>query len=122
MSKELVIEALTPVAITLVGGLWAIFKAKVLKKAKKEEAYNKVLDCIESAVQQTYEGYVRDIKASRADGKLTSEERDVAKDAAVRVAKEQARHLGLEAERIVGEDLLPMLVERMVAKLKARKK
>lgn len=103
---------------TLLGGLWSLFKSTELYARIRRRRCERALLALEAGVMNTYETYVREIKASREDGKLTSEERREARRRAKNYALDLARSEGLDIARELGHTYLDTWVERLVRKLK----
>lgn len=78
----------------------------------------RAIDWLGVAVTDTYDTYVRAIKAGRADGKLTPEERRTARRRALERAIALARKDGIDLLRELGEARLTWWIERTVARQK----
>lgn len=72
-------------------------------------------DAARAAVAETYETYVRAMKAGRADGTLSDAERREAMRLAVERAKQIARVRGVDLARTYGEDVIRGVVQAAVA-------
>jgi hypothetical protein len=85
---------------------------------RKEAIKNKIVDTVTLVARSTMQTYVDEVKARKADGKLT---RDEASEA-FRRTFDQSFDL-LKREGIdVGKDVLGVVIEGVVGKLKAEKK
>lgn len=103
----------------VLGGLWSLFKSTDLYARVRRLRCERALLALETGVMNTYETYVREIKASREDGKLTSAERQEARRRAKEYAIELARVEGLDIARELGHSYLDAWLERLVRKLKS---
>lgn len=70
------------------------------------------------AATETYENYVRDIKAAADDGKLTSEEKKQAMGKAVDTFKGMAKDKGVKAAKELAIPVIKSLIEKGINKLK----
>ncbi len=103
------------------GLTWIIMKAVELYRAGKESKYKILLTIIETAVQETYNTYTREIKKAREDGKLTPEERQKAFDLALQKAIELARKQKLEILKLLPREILRYYILRALQRLKMRR-
>ncbi len=92
-----------------------------LKRLETVQAYEleRALDCIRLGVEETYQNYVRALKQSREDGKLTAEERAAARAMAVNAALQYARDQGIPLLKTYALEYLPVLVEKVLRQSKA---
>jgi len=79
---------------------------------------SRALRFIEAAVRQIYEEYVRELKAARADGKLTPEERRRARDLARQRAVDLARSEGVDLVAELGAAQISLWIDRLVRRIK----
>ena len=95
------------VALIVAAG-WMWLRKQAINKANVNEAkrtkYDLALDCIAAGVEETWETYVRGIKAGAEDGKLTTEERAEARSHALQAAVAYARAAGLDLLEALGSD------------------
>lgn len=103
------------------GLAWIIMKTVELYIAGKESKYKILLTIIESAVQDTYDTYTREIKKAREDGKLTPEERQKAFELALQKAVEIARKQKIEILKLLPKEILKYYILRALQRLKMRK-
>ncbi len=103
------------------GLAWMIMKTVELYKAGKESKYKIILTIIESAVQDTYDTYTREIKKAREDGKLTPEERQKAFELALQKTVEIARKQKIEILKLLPKEILRYYILRALQRLKMRK-
>jgi len=101
---------------TVVGGLWTCFKSSEQFGRLKRRRYRKALLALESGVERTYQAYVKAIKAGRADGHLTEEEKARARSMARARAVKLAREEGIDLLRTIGEDYIDVWISRMIAR------
>lgn len=92
-------------------------KMSLVRKLKLD----KVVEFIEAGVQITYENYVRVLKNSREDGKLTAAERSYAVNKALEHARTFAAKEGINMLNYYSQEYLPVLVEKIVSERKAGK-
>lgn len=81
----------------------------------------KLFELVEESVVETYQAYVKKVRAAKAadgDGKLTKKEAAKARSIAVNKIKEKAKEHGL---RIVSETILPVLIEKAINGIKKGK-
>lgn len=71
-----------------------------------------------AGVRETYEEYVRKIKAASADGKLTDDERREAVRQAIERAKQYALAEGVDLLKYVAKETLPALIDSIVRRFK----
>lgn len=105
---------------SLAGSLWAMFKGSEWFAAVKRSKYQRALEVLEAAVEETYRTYVKAIKEGRADGKLTNEEQARARALARERALAIARGEGLDLMGTLGKDFIDLWVARFVKQLKAK--
>ncbi len=105
---------------TLLGGLWTFFKSRDWYVRARRRRYAKALDALEAGVERTYRTYVRELKASRADGRLTQAEMRHARRLARDQAIEFGRTQGIDVLRELGEGYLDLWIAKLVKKLKRR--
>jgi len=102
--------------LAAVGSLaaWAV-KRKITHSAIMSEA----MEALGTGIHETYEAYVRNIKAFSADGKLTDEERATAREMAITAARKFASARALAWMERVGQAVLESHVNRLVREAKA---
>jgi hypothetical protein len=109
-------------ALSLVAGIagtvWAAVQSSSWFSRLRRDRVRRALRCIESAVRQVYEEYVRAIKAASADGTLTGDERrrarELARDRAVAIARTES----LDLVATLGREHLDLWIERVLARIK----
>ena len=82
MNDLLANDLFLQILATVVGMLWAAFRASDWYARHKTDQRSAALDCIEAAVNQTYQDLVRKWKVESEDGKLTNDERNAALNSA----------------------------------------
>ena len=81
---------------------------------KKESLKNKIVDVATLAVRSTLQTYVDEIKAKKADGKLTREEKNEALRQTLDKTVSLLKQEGIE----VGREMLEVVIEAVVGKLR----
>lgn len=108
--------------LTLIAGVfglvWSAFKSSEWYRLRRDRRLDHALGIVETAVERTYESYVRAIKRAREDGKLTAAERMHARRLAAETAIEIARREGLNLLRIIGREHLERRINRAVKSAK----
>jgi hypothetical protein len=104
---------------TALGAIWTLFKSSECYQRIRGKKSDQALQVLESAVEETYRTYVQAIKAARADGRLSGEEkkqaRQLAKERAFALAKQQ----GLDLLRLLGNDNIDLWLTKSVNRLKS---
>ena len=109
-------------ALSLVAGvagtIWAAVQSSSWFSRLNRARLQRALRCVESAVRQVYEEYVRSLKAARADGALTADERrrarELARDRAVAIARPD----GIDLAATLGREHLDLWIERVLRRVK----
>jgi len=122
---ETVIEILSAVGLALLGAVGVALRAWLAEKVKSELLKGgllRVTDAALTAVQSVAQSYSDDLKAASADGKLTADERQAARDQALQRMKHLLGEAGLsEVQRVFGvygASLDSALLDRIEATLK----
>ena len=109
-------------ALSLVAGvagtIWTAVQTSIWFRRLNSNRFQRALRCVESAVRQVYEEYVRAIKAASADGTLTDDERRRARELARDRAVAIARTGGIDLVATLGREHLDLWVERVLARVK----
>ena len=111
-------DTLFTLAVTLASAAWTLVKSTAWYQARKTARTNQAVDLLEAAVEETYRVYVQALKAGRADGKLTDEERRRARLLARERGVQMARRHGLDMIRLLGEDRVNVWIAKLVKQLK----
>lgn len=122
-----VVAALGSVITALIGWLarkgvnFMDQKTKVQDEAsdlqRKESIKNKIVDTVTLVARATMQTYVDEVKTRNADGKLTKEEAGEAFRRTMEQSLELLKQEGIE----VGKDVVSVIVEAVVGKLKTEK-
>ena len=86
----------------------------------RDERTAAAVTAIKDAVSACYQEYVREIKAARADGRLTLEEKNEALNRAYRAAMEYARSEGVDLLKVFAKATVLRLIEHYVGESKLR--
>jgi len=105
-------------ATSLVGGVWTLLRSSEWYRQAKRDRYQEALAALEAGVEQTYQTYVRAIKESRADGRLTDEEMRAARERARDAAVVFGRTQGLDVLKELGPQYVDVLISKLVKGLK----
>jgi hypothetical protein len=110
--------SLWEVAGAILALIWGIVVAKLkLKEGKKK----KITMAFESAVQDTYTEFVRDLKNSKGDGKLSKEEVKEAQSKAWEKAKTILKDQGITLGKEMAVEYGPVIVTKIVQLFKKKK-
>ena len=113
-------EIFIPVIIGVAGLLalgWKFLKSK-WTWANKLLAKTQLDELAEAAAAETYETFVRDLKANAKDGKLTSEEKKEAMKRAVGTFKDLAKDQAIPAAKELALPMIKALIEKGINRLK----
>lgn len=110
------IAALTGLGVL---GWKAMLQIQAVKNATEKGNLQTALDCLEAGIEETYEEYVRALKDAAADGKLTDDERAMARSTAIAKAISYAETKGLDLLKTYGSALLRVFLERIIRNNKA---
>lgn len=103
---------------SVLGGLWATFKASDWRRQAQGSRYEKALQALEAGVEVTYRTYVQAIKEAREDGRLTEEEARQARQRARNAAIDYGRRQGVDVVSEVGAEYIDLWIAKLVKKLK----
>ena len=120
IAESLNSELLLSAAIAVFGTLWSAVKAADLTQRFRNRQLQRALLVLQAAVDETYRTYVEAIKAGRADGRLSVEERLRARELAKARAFALARREGVNLLATVGAPYLDLWVARAVRRLKGK--
>jgi hypothetical protein len=101
------------------GAAWTFFKSSDWHQRIRERRFADAVTALEAGVERTYQVYVRAIKESSEDGKLTPEERRRARELAREAAIAFGRTQGINVIREIGHDYVDLWIARIVRKLKS---
>lgn len=102
----------------VLGSIWTAFRSSELYRRTQDQRYSEAMQALEAGVELTYRTYVRAIKESREDGKLTLEEMRLARRRAREAAIEFGRTRGVDVLRELGGEYVDLLIAKLVKKLK----
>lgn len=98
--------------------VWALIQGSKWWQERVAAKYGQAVTAIEAGVSETYAVYVEAIKKGRTDGKLTPDEREEARQMALRRAREILLDRGAKLDKIMPPREAAMWVERGVTALK----
>lgn len=101
-----------------IGAVWAGFKSSEEYQRIQRQRFRKALLALEGGVERTYQAYVKAIKAGRADGRLTDDEKARARSLARTRAIALAKEAGVDLLRTIGEDYVDVWIGKLVKKRK----
>lgn len=108
--------------ITLVGSalgaIWTFFRSRDWYAKLRRRRFSNAVQALEAGVDKTYREYVRTIKESREDGKLTREENRDARRRARRSALEYGATTGVDVLRELGDTYMDLWISKLVRKAK----
>lgn len=111
--------------ITMVGAAigmaWTAFRGLDWVAQRRHDRHSTALMAVEAGVEHSFQTYVKAIKAARADGKLTLQERKHARALAQATAVRVGLAQGVNVVHELGREFLPLWITRMVGELKRRK-
>lgn len=107
-------------AVAVVGAALSFFFGSKIWTQWKDGRYDKALKAVQAAVWEVHETYAREIKAGREDGKLTKEEREMARSKAIQRAIQIGKTKGVDVIIEIGEEVLPMLVSMISKHFKSK--
>lgn len=112
-------ETLLSAALTIAGLLWSLLKTVDLTQRIQHQRLRRALLVLQAAVDDTYRTYVQALKAARADGRLTQEERRRARELAKARAIALARTEGINLFQELGSAYLDLWIAKTVKRLKS---
>jgi len=102
----------------ILGSIWTAFRSTEFYNRARNQRYGEALQALEAGVELTYRTYVRSIKESREDGKLTQEEMRLARRRAREAAIEYGRTRGIDILRELGANYIDLIIAKQVKNLK----
>lgn len=112
-------EPIITLAVTLAGTAVAALCGTLRSKVKKEGELDQLLHFVETGVNECYETFVREIKATAQCGKLTKAQRLEARSKARQYAIEKAEVEGVDLVKRMGSAALSNWIKRLVDEKKA---
>lgn len=113
-------ETFFTVVVALAGAALAWFKRTEVYAALQERKEARAWEALEAGVLKTWEVYVKAIRQSRADGKLTEEEKRQARAQAKRYAISYGTSVGVDVVKELGEHYMDAAIKRIVDEMKER--
>lgn len=108
--------------LTIIGTIFAFacsaFKSSSWWQKRRKRRYAKAVDALEAGVNQTFNAYVNAIKDSRDDGKLSDEEKLLARQLAIQTAQDFAQTEGINVVRVLGHEYMDLWIEKIINRLK----
>ena len=125
--QQSIAEVVLPHMLNLLaaaGTLLGVLAAWALRRLTANMAAGQIRDeaiaCLEAGVEEAWEHYVRGVKTSAADGKLTAVERQSARKRALNVAAATAKDERVKAWLwAAGEDAIAAIIRKIVQARKA---
>jgi hypothetical protein len=106
----------------IVGAILALIWGVIVTKTKLKDGKNKKITmAFEAAVQDTYTEFIRELKAGKADGKLTKEEVKQAQGMAWDKAKDILKTQGVDLGKEMLVEYGPVIVTKIVQLFKKKK-
>jgi hypothetical protein len=105
---------------TVLGGIWTLFRSSDFYRNARARKYDRAIEALEAGVELTYRTYVRAIKESNADGRLTDDEIRAARQRARVAAIEFGRTRGVDVLGELGTEYIDLWIAKLVARLKSR--
>jgi len=102
----------------ILGSIWTAFRSTDFYRRVRSDRYADAVQALEAGVELTYRTYVRALKESREDGRLTKEEMRLARQRAREAAIEYGRTRGVDVLRELGADYVDLLIAKLVKNLK----
>lgn len=118
LANEQILNALIAVLGFAVTGVVTYVGKKVNRYLQDEENRKVITEVFDKAVWDTYETFVKEIKASSKDGKLTKAEAKQAMDRSISKVKQFARDEGFDVLKELGEPVIRRLIENTIQKFK----
>lgn len=119
LSQVLGSEPIISLAVTLAGTAIAALCGTLRSKVKRDSEIDELLHFVETGVNETYETFVREIKATAQGGKLTKAQRLEARSKARQYAIEKAKSEGVDLVKRMGSAALSNWIKRLVDEKKA---
>lgn len=109
------------VAGAVFGAIWTGFRSADAYARLRRRRFGGALLALERGVEQTYQTYVKAIKAARADGRLTESEKARARSMARARGAAAAKDAGIDLLRTIGSEYVDLWIARIVARRKRRR-
>jgi hypothetical protein len=116
---DTILQHLVPVIPELIAAIVAVVLGfAVKKKWINEQLSTELHSDVSGAVTEVYHEYVGELKKTSADGKLTEEQKKIARDKAVSKITEIGKTKGIDYAKKYGLPLIVSLIETYVTKKK----
>ena len=112
-------DTLLTLAGALAAAIWTVVQSTTWYACFKQNRFVRALTILEAGIEETYRTYVQALKAARADGKLTAEEKQEARTRARDRALELARAEGVDLIRELGPAFIELYLSKLVGKMKS---
>lgn len=112
-------DATLTLAGALAAAIWTAVQSTAWFAQIKQNRFARALTILEAGIEDTYRTYVQALKAARADGKLTAEEKQEARRRARDRALEIARAEGVDLVRELGPAFIELFLSKLVVKMKS---
>ena len=119
LANEMVINAVAGLVLVLLTALSAYLTKMINTYIKDEKTASQINEIVEDAVFKTFNDFVKNIKASSADGKLTAAERAVAMGKTKQFIMENAAKKGIDLGKTIAKEKITTLIESAVQRSKA---
>lgn len=121
---ELNTDILTIVG-SILGLVWTYYGRKailhIIESLSQKERYRIAFTSLEAGVEQAYQQYVREAKASSPNGKLGTEQEKEARRRAFALAQDIAMKQGIDLLPTLGKECIDVLIVKIVKSLKPSK-
>lgn len=113
---EKLIELLfDPAVMAYIGGAaFAIWQWFIKKQEITDERKNKAIDFLAAGVESVWSTWLRSLKKSKEDGKLTEAERNKARREAKEVAIHYAKNEGWDLLKYMSKEMIPVVIRNIV--------
>ena len=104
----------------VLGGVWAAVKGSEWWQRRVDRRVDQAADTVIAGVRDTYENYVLAAKRGNDDGRLTLEQRNIARNTALARARKLSLEQGIDLAKTLGPEQAEVWVERAIGILKNR--
>lgn len=118
LANDMIFDAINSVAVIALTAIVAFVVKKINFYLQDTENKQFVEEVFNEAVWDTYETFVKEIKASKSDGKLTKAEAKAAMDKSVAKVTEIAKRRGVDLLKEFGLPAIHRLIENTIQKFK----
>ena len=114
-------EIAVGIALSMLGSLWAYFKASQWYQDKIAAKHARAADAVEAGVVFAYTNFVRN-ELEKIAGKLPVAKQAEARGMAKKIAQDIGKEQGIDVLATLGPDFFDMYVERAVKAAKGKSK